>query len=622
MRDIPAAGKPSREGGRAPTALFGRVPLVVDGGMGTSLVDLGTSPQACFEACNLENPDRVAAVHTAFVDAGAQAVWTNTFAANRYKLARFGRESSVRAINAAGVTIARDRSPFVVGAVGPLGVHLAPYGRLQRPAALEAYLEQIAALVEAGVDLVAVETQFDLAEVEQALVAARMAGARAVLASVTFTREDRTLLGDTPAQVGRRLSEMGADAVGINCSQGPSQARRLVAALRSAAGDLPVVVRPNAGAPRQSEGRLLYPTHARYFGEQARGIVAAGATAVGGCCGTGPAHIRAVVQALSEGVEPPPTATTVAAVADVPPRQPDTGSPVGAKLAAGRFVTAVEVDPPRSSSVDVLLAAAETLVDAGADAVTVSDSPMARMRMSPWAACRLIQEHTTLDAVLHFPTRGRNILRIQGDLLAAHALGTRTVFVCMGDPASLGDYPDASPTADIVPTGLIRLLSTAFNRGVDQAGASIGEATDFTIGCALSPGAADLERECRLLHRKIEAGADYALTQPVYSPEVLARFRTVYGALFGPMTLPLLVGVLPPVTARHAEFLHHEVPGIHIPDDIRARLHRAGSAAERESMRMTVELVSQLSDEAGLYVMPPFGRYDLAAELLEAVDRR
>jgi methionine synthase / methylenetetrahydrofolate reductase(NADPH) len=601
------------------TSLFAREVVVTDGGMGTSLVERGASPSACLEALTIDQPDLVAEIHAGFAAAGATMLWTNTFGASRHKLARFGREHQVEQLNTAAVRLARPHAGTVVGSVGPLGVHLAPYGRVSASDAQDAFAQQVDALAQAGADLIGIETQSDLAEVEQAVRAVRRVGALPCLVSLTFTADDRTLLGATPRQAAQRLVELGVDAAGINCSQGPHQARRLAAEMVPVLGDIPLVVRPNAGGPQQVGGRLLYPATARYFGHQARALVDAGVAGVGGCCGTGPAHIRAVKDELAAPTarhapdDQPEPATTVVAV---PAPRP---SGLASKLDEAPMVIAVEMDPPRSSSTAVMLAAAETLKEAGADAVTVADSPMARMRMSPWAACRLIQEHTGMDAVLHFPTRGRNILRIQGDLLAAHALGIRNVFVCMGDPAEIGDYPQAMSSADIVPTGLIALLAKAFNRGTDQAGASIGEATAFTIGCALSPAAPDLQRECRLLHRKIEAGAHFALTQPIYSPQVLERFRDTYTAEYGPLTLPLLVGVLPLVSARHADFLHHEVPGIRIPEGTRSRLSAVGADARREGVRIASELVAELRGEAALYLMPPFGRFDLAAELIDEV---
>ena len=300
-----------------------------------------------------------------------------------------------------------------------------------------------------------------------------------------------------------------------------------------------------------------------------------------------------------------------------------TGAPVtselAAKLAGGEFVVAVEMDPPRGFSAAGMLAAAETMRDAGADVIDVADSPMARMRMSPWAACRLIEEGVGIETVLHFPTRGRNLLRLQGDLLAVHALGIRNVLVCFGDPVAIGDFPEAMDDYDVVPTGLMALITGSFNAGLDHSGASIGEPTSYVTGCVLSPGATDLEKETALLKKKIDCGAVFALSQPMFTPEPLTRLREVYEARFGELRLPILAGVLPLASSRHAEFLHNEVPGISIPESTRDRMRGAGEVAEAEGTRMAGELARELRGlAAGVYLMPQFNRYDIAAEVVEA----
>ncbi|MEX0991341.1 MAG: methylenetetrahydrofolate reductase [Actinomycetota bacterium] len=292
---------------------------------------------------------------------------------------------------------------------------------------------------------------------------------------------------------------------------------------------------------------------------------------------------------------------------------------VGERLAAGDYVIAVEMDPPKGFSAAKMLAGAQTLAEAGADVIDVADSPMARMRMSPWAACRIIQE-AGIETILHFPTRGRNLLRLQGDLLAVHALGIRNVFVCMGDPVTIGDYPGATDNVDVVPTALMRTITASFNEGSDRSGASIGEPTSFVVGCAVSPNAGDLEKEVQLLHKKIEAGCSFGLSQPMFTPEPLERLRDAYRERYEEdLMLPILAGVLPLVSSRHAEFLHNEVPGIVIPDDVRDRMGKAGDDGEAEGLALARDLVAQLRERAaGVYLMPPFERIDLAAEVVEA----
>ena len=601
-------------------------PLLGDGGMGTSLVELGVPLDACFEDLNVGDPSAVEGVHRSFVDAGARVVWTNTFGANRFKLDRHGMADRAGELARAGVRLARRAGVLVAGSVGPLGVRLAPYGRVSTEHAREAYAEQISALVEAGADLIAIETQTDLNEIEAALAASRaVAPDVAVLVTATFTHDDRTMLGSTPQTVAARLAELGAGAIGVNCGQGPAQVLRVVRAMRPSAAGLPLVARPNAGGPQSVGGRFLYPATPQYMAGAATAFYAEGVLLLGGCCGTGPAHIEEIAAALENpsaagAFEPPGEIANLAERPRGISERPASG--LAAKLADGRYIVAVEIEPPRGFSAGRMVAAAETLVQAGADVIDVADSPMAKMRMSPWAACRLIQESSGAETVLHFPTRGRNLLRLQGDLLGVHALGIRNLFVCLGDPVTVGDYPHGTDNVDVTPTGLMSLITDAFNRGTDKAGSSIGEPTSFLVGCALSPGRADLDAEVKLLKLKIDAGAMFALTQPLYSVEPLLAFRRAYESRFGSLRLPILAGVLPLVNARHAEFIHNEVPGIRIPEHVLDRMRKAVGAGEGEGLSMAVDLVGELAPHsAGVYVMPQFGRFDLAAEVVEAARR-
>ena len=601
-------------------------PLLADGGMGTSLIARGAPLGACFEALNVEDPARVEEVHRGFAVAGARLILTNTFGANRFRLDAHSLADRVAALNRAGVSIARRAGAQIVGgSIGPLGVRLAPYGRVAVEEALAAYEEQAAALAEAGADLLVIETQTDLREVEQAILGARRASrGTAILASATFTRDDRTLLGETPAQVAARLAELGADAIGVNCGEGPAQVLRVIRAMRPYAGGRTLMARPNAGGPTEVGGRFLYPATPAYVADHALACVAEGASIVGGCCGTGPEHTGAMAAALTSGARPRVEVTDVTRAIDEPVAPPATTAPptaLAARLDDGAFVIAVEMEPPRSFNAARLVAAAGTLRDAGADVIDVADSPMAKMRMSAWAACRLVEEHVGVETVLHFPTRGRNLLRLQGDLLGAHALGIRNLFVCVGDPVTIGDYPHGSNDLDVTATGLLALITDEFNRGRDRAGSSIGEPTSFFVGAAVAPASPDLERECRLLKKKADAGARFLLSQPLYDAGELARLRDTYERVVGePLAVPVLAGVLPLVTARHAAFLHNEVPGIVVPEAARARLSAAGEDATRVGVVMAVELARELraAGAAGVYVVPQLGRYDLAAEVVEA----
>ncbi|MBN1876750.1 MAG: homocysteine S-methyltransferase family protein, partial [Anaerolineae bacterium] len=397
-------------------------PLLADGAMGTMLHARGMGPRTCYDELNRVNPALVAEIHRGYIDAGAQIIQTNTFGANRYKLALHGLEDRVIDLNRAGVELARRvifasfKEVLLAGDVGPLGVRLVPYGRVQLEQAREAFTEQITALVEAGVDLIVIETMTDLREAVEAVKAARQVGDLPVVATMTFTRDDRTLLGDVPEAVARKLWKVGATMIGVNCSGGPVQLLRILQRMRAAVPEGCFWVKPNAGWPEQVGGRIMYPASPEYFGEYTWLFHEAGARVIGGCCGTTPAHIAAMRTALDAG---PPAAIPhlnglVQSLAPVVESAPDEPSRLARKFAAGEFVIAVEMDPPRGLATQKLLAGASLLAEAGTDVINVADSPMARMRMSPWAVCHLVQDKVGIETTLHFPTRGRNLLRVQG----------------------------------------------------------------------------------------------------------------------------------------------------------------------------------------------------------------
>jgi homocysteine S-methyltransferase len=618
-----------------PIPLFERIqasPLLADGAMGTMLHAHGIPFDRCFDELNLSQPAAVAEIHRAYIDAGAQLIVANTFGANRYKLGEHGLERRAAEINAAAVALARRvvaasfREVLIAGDVGPLGVRLAPFGRVRAEQAHAAFREQIAALVEAGADVIVIETMSDLHEIAEAVRAAKeIGGAVPVIATMTFTRDDRTLLGDGPAQVGERLAQLGADFIGVNCSGGPAQVLRILHAMKQVAPEARFAVKPNAGWPEQVGGRIMYPATPEYFAEYALAFAEAGAQIIGGCCGTTPGHIAAMRAALDAPPRAGPRERRVFFAGEREERVAPADRPtqLAEKLAAGRFVVGVEMDPPRGFSLHKLLAGAHLLAEAGADVINVADSPMARMRMSAWAVCHLIQQEVKIEAVLHFPTRGRNLLRVQGDLLAAHALGVRNVFVVMGDPTSIGDYPNANDNFDVVPSGLIKLIKQGFNTGVDYAGTDIGQPTSFLVGCAVNLCAPEVDKEIRTLRRKIEAGADFALTQPVYEAAPAREFVRRYEDKCGALKLPVLAGVLPLYNVRHANFLHNEVPGITIPEALRQRMASAGGRSAEEGVRIAQELLEELRGVVrGAYLMPPFGRYEMAAEILDRVRAR
>lgn len=605
-------------------------PILSDGAMGTVLHARGEQFED-FDLLNINKPALVAEIHREYIEAGSQIIQTNTFGANRYKLARLNMENEVERINIAGVELARRvvyasfKPVLIAGDVGPLGVRLAPFGKVQPEQAREAFAEQIGALAKAGVDLLIIETMSDVYEVIEAIQAAKeVAPGLPIIASMTFTRDDRTLLGDNPTKVAQALHQAGATVIGVNCSGGPNQILRILKQMRAAVPEARLSAMPNAGWPEQVGGRIMYPAAPEYFGEYALSFMEAGTCLIGGCCGTTPRHISAMAKALASAPALPVEengAFTISEREEIEPDQQPTQ--LAQKLAAGKFVVSVEMDPPRGLSTHKLLAGASLLAEAGADVINVADSPMARMRMSPWAVCNLIQRKIGIETVLHFPTRGRNLLRVQGDLLAAHALDVRNVFVVMGDPTAIGDYPNANDNYDLVPSGLIKLIKQGFNVGIDHAGADIGQPTSFFAGAALNLTPADPEQEIKNLRRKLRAGADFTLSQPIYDPQAAICFiEQIQQALGGPVGVPMLMGILPLASARHAAFLHNEVPGLIIPDHIRERIERAGANAAAEGIKIAIELVDQMRPYVqGIYLMPPFNRFDYAAEIIEAVKR-
>ena len=603
-------------------------PVLFDGAMGTVLHGRGESFEGSFEELNLSNPALIAEIHREYIEAGAQVIMTNTFGANRFKLAENGLEEKLEEINCAGVQLAKKvvqasfKDVLVAGDVGPLGVRLAPFGRVKPEQARQAFAEQIRALVSCDVDLIIIETISDLYEAKEAVRAAKENSDLPIVASMTYTRDDRTLLGDSPEKVAQMIYDAGADILGINCSGGPAQILRILKRMNNTVPDAKFSVMPNAGWPERVSGRIMYSAGPEYFGEYALAFRHAGAIIIGGCCGTTPTHIKAMKTALDNTPAEKYKDTSQIRILQKsePVPRSDKKSQLAEKMASGKFAISVEMDPPRGLSIHKVQAGAGLMADVGADVISVADSPMARMRMSPWAVCDLIQRDVGIETTLHFPTRGRNLLRVQGDLLAAHAIGIRNIFVVMGDPTEIGDYPEAMDNYDLVPSGLIRLVKEGLNLGVDHAGVQIGEPTNFFVGSALNLAPRNPEREIKIIQRKIESGADFFLTQPVFEPEKAKEFLDFYAETYGPLSKPLLAGVLPLYNSRHANFLHNEVPGIHIPEQDLDRIKDAGENSAKEGVQMAIELIEKIKGWGqGIYLMPPFGRFEMGAEIIEAV---
>lgn len=600
--------------------------ILADGAMGTMLHARGVGFDKCFDELNLTNPAAVAEVHREYIEAGAELIITNTFGANRFKLSKHGLQEDVTEINRAGVELAKRvvaasfKDVWIAGDIGPLGVRIAPYGRVKPEEAREAFAEQVKALAGSGADLIIIETMSDLYEIKEAITAAKEHSSLPIIASVTFTRDDRTLLGDDPAKVAHRLASAGADVIGVNCSGGPSQLLRILKQMRQAEPNAKFWVKPNAGWPEQVSGRIMYPADAEYFGDYALLFREAGANIVGGCCGTTPQHIAAMKKSLDTLPSIVITEISTQPEDEITAEPAEQPTQLAQRLADNKFTVCVEMDPPRGLSTHKLLAGASLLQDSGADIINVADSPLARMRMSAWAVCDVVQRTLGVETTLHFPTRGRNLLRVQGDLLAAHAIGLRNVFVVMGDPTSIGDYPEAMDNYDLVPSGLIKLIKQGFNMGVDHSGTSIGQPTNFFVGAALNLCPQDVETEVKNLHRKVKAGTDFFLTQPIYDPNDGPKLLEAYEAKHGKLAQPVLAGILPLVSAKHANFLHHEVPGITIPDEARTRIESAKDSAAKVGVELAVELIQKIKPWAGgIYMMPQFHRYDQASEIIVAV---
>jgi len=600
--------------------------LVFDGAMGSLLYERGVFVTQNFEQLNVTRPDIVLKIHDDYVAAGAQVIETNTFGANRFRLDRHGLADQVRAFNVAGARLARQaagETVWVGGSMGPSG--LVPGVATQPELALVSatFAEQAAALVEGGADVLVLETFRHLAEIRLALEAAREAAPDTpVIASMTFDPTGTVADGSTPEQVASTLRDLGADAIGVNCGDGPQLA--LAIAERLVRSGLPLCVQPNAGLPRNVDGRLLYMATPEYFDVFLRRTVQLGATMIGGCCGTTPEHVRWMAKSARMlgdrrvEVVPVGAVTTAEAFAGLTPTPLAERSAFAAKVAAGRFVVSVEVNPAPGLDPSKALEGAKMLIDSGVDIVNVADGPRAMARMSNLAFCALLLVRYGIQPILHVCGRDRNLLAQIAHLLGAHAIGIRNLVIITGDPPKVGDYPEATAVYDLDSIGLLHVASSA-NRGVDPAGKPLpGGKTAFLLATGFEPGAADLDREIQRLEKKKTAGAELVMTQPIFQQDLL---DTVLRRI-AHLELPVMVGVLPLVSYKNAEFLHNEVPGMQIPEEIRERMRRTpgGEAARKEGVRIAREMLFAVRDRVqGAYLMPPLGRYELALEVLEGL---
>ena len=595
--------------------------LVFDGAMGTMLYARGVFLNRCFDELNLSNPALVRSIHDEYLEAGADVIETNTFGAHRFKLGPHGFEAQVRTINREGARLAREAAKgrgLVAGAIGPIGKPLAPIGNVKPEEAQEAYREQAEGLLEGGVDLFLLETMPSLDQAKAALAAVRSLTADVPVAvSLTFSEEGNTIYGDTPEDGVRELEALGVPLVGANCSQGPQAMLETIQRMAAVARTARLSAMPNAGQAALVEGRYVYLCTPEYMATWARRFLEVGATVVGGCCGTTPAHVRDLVRSVRMVA---PSKAEVLVRAPVRPKEAPAPLPREEKSRLAerlgrKFVVSVELDPPRGADPGLIIERAQFCRENEVDAINVADGPRASARMSAQALCVLLQSKVGIDTILHYTCRDRNLLGIQSDVLGAHALGLRNILAITGDPPKLGDYPDATAVYDVDSIGLIRILDH-LNHGCDLAGNLIGPALGIHVGCGADPSRSDAEKEVRRREEKVKAGAEYVMTQPIYDPKTLEGFFS----LIRHLEVPLLVGILPLYSHKNAEFLHNEVPGMSIPDDIRERMRRAGSGEKAQAEGVAIAQEATLAAREmgqGVYVMPPFNRVDLAVRVLE-----
>jgi methionine synthase I (cobalamin-dependent)/5,10-methylenetetrahydrofolate reductase len=601
-------------------ALLAKGVVLFDGAMGTMLYDRGIFINRCFDDVNLSNPDLVEKIHREYVAAGADCIETNTFGANRSKLTLHGIERRLADINIAGARIARraaGRDVLVAGAIGPLGIRIEPWGPTSNDEAAHAFAEQAEALLAGGVDLFILETFGDVNEIGQAIVGVRSVSSLPIIAQMTLREDGLGLYGTEPAEFTGRICAWGVDVVGVNCSVGPKTMLEAIETMAKVA-DRPLSAQPNAGIPQNIEGRNMYLVSPEYLAEYARRFVQAGARVVGGCCGTTPAHIRAIKDALRT-VRPharvpvgrPAPAATRAEAQALPLREK---SALAAKIAGGAFVRIVECVPPHGWDPSAVLESLRPLAKAGIDAVNIPDSPRSTSRMSPLALAVLVQNSLGIEALLHYCCRDRNVLGIQSDLLGAHALGLRNLLLITGDPIRTEDYPDATAVFDVDSIGLANIVYR-LDEGMDIGGRRLTAPTSFFFGVGVNPGALNFEEEMKRFEWKVKAGAEFAITQPVFDVDVFRRFLDRIER----MRIPIIAGIWPLASYRNAEFINNELPGVSVPDDIMRRMKGAltGEDALREGIAIAAEILRELGPHIdGVQISAPFGKYQSALDVL------
>ncbi len=597
-------------------------PIVCDGAMGTVLELYGHN-SIPHEMENLRNPSVVEGIHREYIDAGSEIIETNTFSANRLRLAQFHLEDKTRELNLAGVEIARRAagdSVYVAGSVGPTGMLLEPIGKVKRAKARDAFREQIEILLEAGVDLLMLETFVSVQELDEALQAARGLTDIPIVAQKAFAEDGAILSGTYPVQVIEHLIEQGADIVGANCTVGPQRMFGIIKNLHK--DGVVLIAQPAAGIPTLMDGRSIYHTTPQYLAAYAKELVASGVTIVGACCGSTPEHIRAIAEAvrgMAVGKQAPAAESKPRIeIHSGPERRYFSGDSRWSKFArnAGKkLLTTVELDIPRGIDISAVLEGAQFCYERKIDAVNITEGARARLRMSSIAISAQIEQRVGIETITHRTARDHNLIGVQSEILGAHALGIRNILCITGDPAGIGDYPHATSVYDVDSIGLIRAVK-AMNNGTDVMGNPIGEPTSFFIACAANPSADDMDREVEKLEGKVEAGADIFFTQPVFEMQTLERFLKRIEHL----KTGVMVGIIPLRSHRHADFLHNEVPGMRIPEKIRETIRGAGDSAAKAGIRISMDFIKEAKGAvSGLYLMPPFQKYHIIDDLLSVL---
>lgn len=602
-----------------------------DGAVGTRFYDKGVYINQSYDALNLNAPDLVREVHEEYVNAGADIIETNTFGATRHKLQQHGLEGKLHEINVAAARIARqaaNESVFVAGAIGPLDLRIEPYGPTSFDEAKEMFSEQIKGLLEGGVDLFVLETFADLSEIKQAINAVKELCDLPIVTQVQIQTDYKTVFGATSDIFTKSLDEWGADVIGLNCGVGPNHILNELEKMRNIT-DKKLSAQPNAGLPRDVQGRQFYMCSPEYMSKFARRFIQAGASFIGGCCGTTPNHIKLMsssVRSLSPRqtrvvVKEPVTSGAAKNSVEVEPVKPEDRSIWSGKIAQGEFVTSVEVLPPKGVSAERTLRSIGLLKEAGVDAVNIPDGPRAQTRMSAQATAILVEGKVGIESVLHYCCRDRNLLGIMSDLLGAAALGLHNLLIITGDPPKMGPYPDATAVFDIDSIGLTNMVSK-LNHGLDLGNNPIGTPTAFSIGVGVNPGAMNMDEEIKRFEWKVEAGAEYAITQPVFDTEQLLEFLK----RIEHVRIPIIAGVWPLVSFRNADFLHNEVPGVRVTPEIRERMRIASDKgkehAREEGLTIAQESLEEIIDQIqGVQVSAPFGKVKLALRVLSILPR-